>query len=123
PPVSPATGKVAQPGEYLLMAGCGAPPVDETSRERGEAASAAPWMHITRDALYSGAGDVTTATIQDGRHQWKVGGVTATLSASGFDVSGGNMTTDQDVKAGNISLTGHVHSNGNKGENTGGPIG
>lgn len=38
------------------MAGCGAPPVDETSRERGEAASAAPWMHITRDALYSGAG-------------------------------------------------------------------
>lgn len=123
PPVSPATGKVAQPGEYLLMAGCGAPPVDETSRERGEAAQAASWMHVTRDTLYSGVGANTTATMNDGQHQWKAGGVTATLSASGFEVSGGNITTDKDVKAGSISLTGHVHSNGNKGEDTGAPVG
>ncbi|OAG75980.1 Phage-related baseplate assembly protein [Acetobacter malorum] len=129
PPISPATGKPAQPGEYLLMAGCGAPPVDEAGRDAGKAADSAPWMHVTRDTFYSGVGKGATATISDGQHVWKAGGVTATLSASGFSVSGGNITTDKDVQAsGDVktsshSLNGHIHTNGNNGSNTGGPVG
>lgn len=35
----------------------------------------------------------------------------------------GSYTTDGDVKAGKISLTGHEHTNGNNGGNTGKPVG
>ncbi|WP_215755107.1 phage baseplate assembly protein V [Acetobacter sp. P5B1] len=129
PPISPATGKPAQPGEYLLMAGRGAPPIDATSRDVGTAADAAPWMHVTRDTFYTGVGDGTTAAISNGQHVWKSGNVTATLSAGGFSVSGGDISTDKnvrtagDVKTSSHSLNGHVHTNGNNGSDTGGPVG
>lgn len=129
PPISPATGKPAQPGEYLLMAGCGAPPTDATSRDVGQGADVAPWMHVTRDTLYSGVGKGATATISDGQHIWKAGGVTAMLSKAGFSVSGGDISTDKnvqasgDVKTSAHSLNGHEHTNGNNGNNTGGPVG
>ena len=122
PPVSPATGKVSQPGEMLIMAGCGAPPQDVESRTAGGATVSAPYWHLTPQALYFGAGSMS-AIAKDGSFVMSVGGVTMTLSASGLSVTGGDITTDADVKTTEHSLNTHVHTNGNDGNNTGGPVG
>ncbi|EGG76633.1 baseplate assembly protein [Gluconacetobacter sp. SXCC-1] len=119
PPLSPATGRPAQPGEMLVMAGCGAPPAN-AGAAAGQPAGSAPWWHITRDTIYSGAGN-TTETLTSGSRAWKVGGVSMTLDANGLAVTGGAITTDRDmtaqgsvtggtdVLAAGISGRGHTH--------------
>ena len=119
PPISPATGRPAQPGEILVMAGCGAPPAG-TGTQPGSATRNAPWWHLTADTLYSGAGN-TTETLTNGSRAWKVGSVAMTLDADGLHVTGGPITTDgdmtaqgtitgqTDVKAAGISGRGHAH--------------
>ena len=127
PPVSPATGKPAQPGELLIRAGCGLPPALGSQTDDG-ADSQASWLHITQGAIYSGVGDATV-TLNANGITWKVGDCAASLTSSGFAVTGGNITTDKtvigeaDVKTEEQSLNGHVHTNGNNGGNTGGPVG
>ena len=120
PPASPATGKPAQPGEMLIVAGCPTPPANGATAQ-GDATQNAPWWHITKDTIYSGAGQATetlTATCK----AWKVGSVSMTLDANGFAVTGGPITTDKDmtaqgtvtgktdVIAAGISGKGHSHS-------------
>ena len=133
-PVSPATGAVAQPGEILIMAGCGAPPQNATSRTVGAVTAGAPYWHLTPAALYFGAGTVQ-ATIKDGSCSVVIGACTLTLTSSGLAVTGGTITTDKDmtaqgtvtgesdVKTSGHSLNEHVHTNGNDGSDTGGPVG
>lgn len=127
PSVSPATGKPAQPGELLIRAGCGQPPA-LGSQADGIADSQASWWHLTKDAIYSGVGETIETRTAHGM-TWKVGDCTASLTSSGFAVSGGNITTDKTVtgesgvKTGEHSLNDHVHTNGNGGGNTGGPVG
>jgi phage baseplate assembly protein gpV len=121
PPTSPATGAPAQPGELLIMAGCGAPPESPTGTAADPATANAPWWHLTASTLYSGAGNATQ-TLTNGSQIWVVGGCTATLSASGFVVTGGTIRSDTDVIADTISGKTHEHTNGNDGGNTGEPI-
>lgn len=125
PPVSPQTGKPAQAGELLIMAGCGAPPSGNQngtgSQSAGAAIQNAPWWHMTAQGLYSGAGQ-TTESLTNSGVIWKVGGMTMTLNASGVAVTGGKITSDQDVFAAGISLKSHIHTNGNNGNNTGAPV-
>ncbi|OUJ16485.1 baseplate assembly protein [Acetobacter sp. DsW_063] len=127
-PTSPQTGEVAQSGEMLVMAGCGAPPTDTDSRTAGDATEGAGWFHVTAGGFFAGAGDatlvITTSSIIA-----KVGGCTMTLSSSGLSVTGGDITASgtvtgqSDVKTSAHSLNSHVHTNGNSGANTGGPVG
>ncbi|GCE85177.1 phage baseplate assembly protein V [Komagataeibacter diospyri] len=97
PPTSPATGKPAQPGELLIAAGCGAPPADGGTSP-GSAIQNAPWWHITKDTIYSGAGNATE-TLTNGSKAWKVGSVSMTLDANGLAITGGSITTDKDMTA------------------------
>lgn len=125
---SPATGEVAQPGEMLIQTGCGAPPQDTTVRTAGAATSGAPYWHITPAVLYFGAGTVS-GSVRNGSFVVKVGSCVMTLSASGLAITGGTITTDGnvvaqgDVKTSEHSLKSHVHTNGNDGADTGGPVG
>lgn len=127
PPLSPATGKPAQPGELLIRTGCGLPPALGNQTD-GTADGQASWWHITQDAIYSGVGE-TTETMTANGVTWRAGDCTASLTSSGFAVTGGNISTDKtvigetDVKTGEHSLNDHVHTNGNGGGNTGGPVG
>ncbi|AQS87904.1 phage-related baseplate assembly protein [Neoasaia chiangmaiensis NBRC 101099] len=113
PVVSPATGLVAQPGELLVMAGCGTPP-GEAEGVAGAATTGGGWWHVTRQGVFCGAGDAVQV-VRDGSVSWSVGGVRAVLSASGLTVSGGDVRTDAH------SLDGHVHPVGD--EMTGRPVG
>lgn len=134
PPKSPATGAPAQPGELLIRAGCGSPPALGNQKD-GTASDGAAWWHMTKDAVHSGIGTGMTMTMTAQGVTWTCGGCTVTLSASGLSVQGGsvtasgNMTADgtvtgkSDVKTSSHSLNGHVHTNGNNGHNTGGPVG
>ena len=127
-PKSPATGEVAHPGELLIMAGCGAPPQDVEGRSAGATAAANPYLHVTRSAVFFGAGSVA-GTVKDGSFTVTIGGCTMTLSSSGLTVQGGDIaasgtvTGQSDVKTAAHSLNSHVHTNGNDGANTGGPVG
>ncbi|WP_075595569.1 phage baseplate assembly protein V [Novacetimonas hansenii] len=97
PPKSPATGNPAQPGELLIVAGCGTPPANGETTS-GDAIENAPWWHITQDTIYSGAGNATETLSNDGK-SWKVGAVSMTLDANGLGITGGSITTDKDVTA------------------------
>ncbi|MGS0649142.1 phage baseplate assembly protein V [Komagataeibacter melomenusus] len=97
PPTSPATGKPAQPGELLIVAGCPTPPSNGATAQ-GDVTQNAPWWHITRDAIYSGAGNATETLTATGK-TWKVGSVGMTLDANGLAVTGGPITTDKDMTA------------------------
>lgn len=97
PPLSPATGKVAQPGELLIVAGNGAPPQSAGSAQ-GAATVGAPWWHMTKSAIYSGAGQTTETLTQAGK-AWMVGNVSMDLTTSGLSVTGGSISTDKDVTA------------------------
>lgn len=55
PPISPATNKAAQPGELLIMAGSGNPPDVGT---QSQASSSGAWLHILKDAIFFGMGNV-----------------------------------------------------------------
>ncbi|KAB8122520.1 baseplate assembly protein [Komagataeibacter medellinensis] len=120
PPASPATRQPAQPGEMLIVAGCATPPATGGTTP-GSATDNAPWWHITRDTIYSGAGNATE-TLTNGSRAWKVGGVSMVLDANGLAVTGGPIMTDRDmtaqgtvtgrtdVLAGGTSGHGHTHS-------------
>ncbi|MCI1244245.1 MAG: phage baseplate assembly protein V [Acetobacter fabarum] len=120
PPLSPATGKVAQPGELLIVAGNGAPPQSAGSAQ-GAATVDAPWWHMTKSAIYSGVGQATETLTQAGK-AWTVGDVSMDLTTSGLSVTGGSISTDKDVTAkgtvtgetdtvaAGISGKGHEHS-------------
>jgi len=120
PPVSPQTGEVAQPGEMLVKAGCGVPPV-ANGDSVGNATRSAPWWHMTPQGLYLGAGS-SKISISENGISCVVGGVTLILSASGMALEGGGIRSDGDVSGAGISLTSHVHTNGNDGGNTGEPV-
>jgi len=122
PPVSPATGQPAQPGEMLIMTGRGAPPVDAASNSVGAATTNAPWWHITPDGMFCGAG-VVSAQMTSAGFVWKVGDVTMTLDAGGLSITGGTIVSDTDVLASAISLKAHVHSGVQSGPSeTGEPV-
>lgn len=125
PPVSPQTGKPAQAGELLIMAGCGAPPPAIQTGTSSQGATGptqnAPWWHMTPQGLYSGAGQ-TAATMTNVGLVWQVGSVSMTLGPSGLAVTGGTVTSDRDVLAAGISGKSHIHTNGNNGGNTGAPV-
>ncbi|OUJ03874.1 baseplate assembly protein [Acetobacter orientalis] len=120
PPLSPATGKVAQPGELLIVAGNGEPP-QSAGAGLGAATKNAPWWHMTKTGIYSGAGQATETLTNDGK-AWVVGGVSMALTTAGLTVTGGSITTDKDVTAqgtvtgdtdtvaAGISGKGHAHS-------------
>lgn len=120
PPSSPATGKPAQPGEFLIVAGCGTPPANGGTAA-GQAVQNAPWWHITKDTIYSGAGNAIE-TLTSGSKTWKVDSVGMVLDANGLAITGGSITTDKDVTAqgtvtgqkdvlaAGISGKGHTHS-------------
>ncbi|AQU86238.1 baseplate assembly protein [Komagataeibacter nataicola] len=97
PPTSPVTSQPAQPGELLIVAGCPTPPANGETAP-GDATRNAPWWHITRDAIYSGAGQATEALTATSK-AWKVGSVGMTLDANGLAVTGGPITTDKDMTA------------------------
>ncbi|MCE2574389.1 phage baseplate assembly protein V [Komagataeibacter sp. FNDCR2] len=119
PPVSPATGKQAQPGELLIMAGCGAPPATGGAAP-GNATPNAPWWHMTPTAIYAGAGSATETLTNNGK-TWKVGSMSMVLDMNGLSVTGGDITTDRnmtaqgtvtgqtDVRAAAISGRTHAH--------------
>lgn len=115
-PVSPATGTQAQPGEYLMMAGQGAPPTTDDGAVGAVTANAA-WFHLTPAVFTAGAGNATLV-ITNGSIVAKVGGVTMMLSATGLAVTGGPITSDTDVLAAGISLTKHVHTGVQSGTST-----
>ena len=119
PPVSPATGTVAQPGELLVMTGCSAPPASGGATA-GQPVRDAPWWHMTGDTIHSGAGNATE-TLTNGGKAWKVGGVSMSLDGNGLSITGGGIMTDRDitaqgtvtgqtdVKAAGISGSSHTH--------------
>ncbi|MCQ8279853.1 baseplate assembly protein [Acetobacteraceae bacterium KSS8] len=108
PPVSPATGKQAQPGELLAMAGQGTGPTQDGGSVAAATQNAA-WFHLTPGAFYAGAGSAVL-TIENGTIVATVAGCTMTLSASGLAVTGGTITSDTDVLADGISGKSHRHS-------------
>ncbi|GAJ28016.1 baseplate assembly protein [Acidomonas methanolica] len=114
-PVSPWTGAVAQPGEILVMAGCGAPPAAGSAEESaGEATPGAGWLHVTAGGVFLGAGGTRVAVSASGL-ACVAGAASLTFDSSGLVVSGGDVRTDLH------SLNGHVHPLG--GQVTGGPQG
>ncbi|GBQ63886.1 phage-related baseplate assembly protein [Ameyamaea chiangmaiensis NBRC 103196] len=121
PPVSRVTGKVAQPGELLIQTGCGTPPLAEGGQPGAQAATDS-WWHMLPKGLFYGSGSVSVA-IEFDKITWKAGEAVMIFGSDGLRVSGVDIVSDQDVKAGVHSMTGHVHSNGNQGANTGTAIG
>ncbi|WP_010517250.1 phage baseplate assembly protein V [Komagataeibacter oboediens] len=121
PPNSPATGKPAQPGELLIVAGCGTPPANGETTP-GNATQNAPWWHITKDTIYSGAGNATE-TLTNGGKAWKVGGVAMTLDGNGLSVTGGPIATDKDMTAqGTVTGQKDVIANGTSGHSHTHPV-
>ncbi|MEZ7136230.1 MULTISPECIES: phage baseplate assembly protein V [Komagataeibacter] len=131
PPLSPATGQVAQPGEVLIVSGC-APPPAQAGGVPGSPGQNAPWWHMTKTAIHAGAGDAT-ATLNASGLTWAVGGVTMALTADGLAMRGGSITTDRDmtaqgtvtgqadVKAAGVSGREHTHPVGSAPGVTGTP--
>lgn len=113
PVVSPATGLVAQPGELLIVTGCGAPPQGNDDPV-GASNGVAGWCHVTPTGVFLGAGDARLS-INDGEVVISVGGTTASLSSAGLKLEGGDIMTDLH------SLNSHRHPLGN--QVTGGPLG
>lgn len=107
-PISPVTGKPAQPGEWLVRAGCGAPPTTTDGRSAGEADENGAWYHLMADAFHAGAGNASLS-IANGSIALTVGGSSFMFSDGKLSISGATVETDQDVIASDISLTGHVH--------------
>ncbi|MBF0877395.1 baseplate assembly protein [Gluconobacter cerevisiae] len=112
-PLSPLTGKVAQPGELLVKGGCGLPPLSASGKV-GASSSGAGWLHIGLDGVAVGAGNASFV-IKDGTIILSVGGTEMTLTSAGLTLSGGDIRTDQH------SLNEHIHLAGS--QKTGGPLG
>ncbi|EHH67016.1 baseplate assembly protein [Gluconobacter morbifer] len=112
-PVSPWTGRVAQPGEMLVRAGCGAPPVTPGQLPGGPSGNG-DWWHVGPDDVAVGAGNARMV-IQNDEIRLSVGGGALVLGPSGLTVTGGDVRTDQH------SLNDHVPVLGT--EKTEGPTG
>ncbi|GBD57467.1 baseplate assembly protein [Gluconobacter wancherniae] len=112
PPVSPITGVVAQAGEMLVMAGCGAPPLD--GRLAGAPTDGGGWWHITSQGFFGGAGNAGFSIGNDLIRLFS-GDVSLELGAGGLKVSGGDVKTDLH------SLNEHFHLVGS--QKTEGPTG
>lgn len=102
PATSPATGKPAQPGEYLIVAGAEGPPGSNQT-----AADHPAYLHVTPAAIYVGAAGHTLTLDSAGLHL-TVGGQMTTLTGSLLTV-GVPMQVDGDVHAGTISAQQHTH--------------
>ncbi|GEK96294.1 baseplate assembly protein [Gluconobacter kanchanaburiensis] len=112
-PVSPLTGAVAQPGEFLVRGGSGRPPVS-SSGAVGVSSSEAGWLHVGSDCLAVGAGNAQIV-LKDGEIKFSVGNTSVTLTSTGLKVAGGDVQTDQH------SLNQHIHLVGS--QKTEGPLG
>ena len=97
PAVSPVTGKVAQPGEYLIAAGQAGAPGSNV-----QAAAVSAFLHIQPSALAFGVGNVTWS-LTNGEAVLTVGGTAFTFTSAGLMTAG-------DVIAGGIDLERHVHT-------------
>ena len=106
PPISPVTGKPAQAGEWLAMAGQGTPSIKDNTV--GASTDGAGWIHLMRTGVFLGAGGVQLGVTQGGV-TIKAGGATYTFSPETLALSGAAINTDQDVTAGDVSVKGHVH--------------
>ncbi|WP_228119023.1 baseplate assembly protein [Gluconobacter japonicus] len=113
-PVSPLDGSVIQPGELLIRAGCGEPPVENTLSVPVQKSAEAGWCQIDRQGVTLGAGNSRFIISQD-QIVLTVGNVRAVLSASGLKVFSGDIQTEAH------SLDNHIHLVGT--QSTGGPIG
>ncbi|WP_167626893.1 phage baseplate assembly protein V [Gluconobacter thailandicus] len=95
PPVSPATGQPAQPGELLIRTGCGQPPALGNQTD-GEVVAYSPWLHITQDVFYVGAKDVTV-----------------TIDSAGVKFDAADVSTTGNLRAGNGWTGNFADKNGN----------
>jgi len=110
PPVSPVTGKVAQPGELLIRAGRGA------KSQSAEPDKEAAWFHLGRNGIFLGIGAMR-CTIGGDAIVFHAGSVEMTLSAKGLTLRGAGMSInggDIVVSGGDVrtelnSLSGHIH--------------
>ncbi len=123
PAISPQTGKVAQPGELLVRAGCGAP-----SKEGQSQSGEGGWFHIRREGVSFGVGDLRCVIGQSsivlcaGKVQMSLGAGGLEISGAGVRVSGGNLSVSGgDVRTDLHSLDAHVHPYANG--MTGKPVG
>ncbi|BCI68064.1 baseplate assembly protein [Acetobacter aceti] len=122
-PISPVTGKPAQPGELLVRAAYGAPPTTTEGRSAGEPDANGAWYHLTAGTFYAGAGNARMA-ITDGSITLTVGAASFTFTEAALAVLGANITTDEtvtgqtDVKTSSISLNEHVHGGVKSGPDT-----
>lgn len=128
-PISPATGKPAQPGEQLVRAGCGAPPTTTDGRNAGSATDGAAWYHLTAATFYAGAGNARIAVTNDSI-TLTVGSSSFTFTEASLSVLGANITTDEDITANgtvtgtsdvktlSVSLNNHVHGGVKGGSDT-----
>jgi len=107
PPSSPQTGRVAQPGELLVMAGCGVPPTAE-GQEAGRSGTGGGWFHVTPGGMFFGSGDGRVSIGASGV-VIQFGDVKLSLSGRGVSVSGGTLTVSGDVMGNGHSLSEHVH--------------
>ena len=118
-PVSPVTGKPAQPGERLVMAGQPAPPAMDGG-ELGAATENAAWYHHTATAHYFGAGNASLTIMHD-QILFKVGGFALALTTGGVAATGGTISSDMDVLAQMISLLNHRTTGVQAGSGLSGP--
>jgi len=96
PALSPQTGKVAQPGELLVRAGCGA-----SSEKSNVKSDQGGWLHLGRDGVFFGASEIRCA-LSGSAIVFEAGSVMMTLDSGGLSVSGAGIK----VKGGGISVSG-----------------
>ncbi|QDH16780.1 phage baseplate assembly protein V [Swingsia samuiensis] len=113
PPVSPMSGKVAQPGEWLLQAGC-QNAVFGSQHKKEKTSLKSGWCHVGDEGIALGAGN-SVLHIKDNTITFKVGHILAELTADGLTVTGGDIKNDQH------SLNNHIHTVNNR--ETSQPIG
>lgn len=111
PAISPQTGKVAQPGEMLVRAGCGT-----SDRDSPGQSDSGGWLHIGRDGLFFGAGSLrcligkTSIGFHAGDVSLTLDGKGVSVSGAGVRVSGGDVfVSGGDVRTDMHSLAEHVH--------------
>ncbi|WP_336946400.1 baseplate assembly protein [Asaia sp. BMEF1] len=111
PALSPQTGKVAQPGELLVRAGCGAP----SGKSSGKSDQAG-WLHLGRDGVFFGAGEMRCAlsgsaiVLMAGTVRMTLDSRGLAISGAGIEVKGGSIAVSGgDVRTDMNSLGSHVH--------------
>lgn len=100
PPHVPGTGRVIQPGEWMVKAGCGVPDGQSDAGDGG-------WCLVSSKELLLGLGD-SFISINNKEIKISSGGVDVSVSSDGVRVRGGDVQTDR------ASLNGHIHFVGNQ---------